>query len=135
MKFNTAISSLMICLNELEKEEAVSKVTFDMFLRLLAPFAPHTAEEMWQNLGNKKSIHLSEWPKYDKRKIVEDQAVIVVQVNGKVRGQFEAPVGTGEEEVKNMALNIGDIRKWVEGKEIRKVIFVPNKILNFVITG
>jgi leucyl-tRNA synthetase len=149
MKFNTAISSLMICLNEFESasaqgsgplrhsfsEASVTKKDFEAFLKLLAPFAPHIAEEMWQNVGGRGSIHQSDWPKYDVKKVVEDRVVVAVQVNGKLRGQFDASVGVSEEEAKNMALNMAEIKKWVDGKEVRKVIWVPNKILNFVVNS
>jgi leucyl-tRNA synthetase len=141
MKFNTAVSSLMICLNELESASAqgsgVTRSDFESFLKLLAPFAPHMTEELWQSVswrsGKKGSIHQSEWPKFDENKIVGEQAVIAVQVNGKVRGEIQGTAGASQEEVQNMALNKDEIKKWLAGKQIKKVIFVPNRILNFVV--
>lgn len=132
-KFNTAISAMMIFINEFEKEAGVSRPVLDTFLKLLAPFAPHMTEEIWHMMGNKNSIHLEAWPKFDESKIKEDNTVIVVQISGKVRTQMEIAVGTGEEEAKQMALKKPEVQKWLGGKEIKKVIFVPNKILNFVI--
>jgi leucyl-tRNA synthetase len=132
-KFNTAISSMMIFLNELEKEMGVSKGTFDTFLKLLAPFAPHMTEEIWHELGNEKSIHIEEWPKFDESKIKEKNAVIVVQINGKIRAQFEAEVGISEKEAQNKALSMPEVQKWIAGKEVKKVIFVQGKIINFVV--
>ncbi len=135
MKFNTAISSLMILVNEREKkQEGFSKKEFEVFLKLLAPFAPHITEELWANLGNKKSIHLSDWPKYDPKEIVEESVKIAVQINGKIRGIIDAESDTKEEDIKNMALNMAEITKWTEGKEIKKVIYVQGKVLNLVLT-
>ncbi|MFA6269844.1 MAG: class I tRNA ligase family protein [Candidatus Paceibacterota bacterium] len=137
-KFNTAISAMMILLNELEKEVAsnqqlVAKENFETFLKLLAPFAPHMTEEIWSNLGHDSSIHLEEWPIFDSSKIKETNTVIVVQINGKIRSQFEAEVGISENEAKTKALSLPETQKWLEGKEPKKIIFIPNKIINFVI--
>jgi len=133
-KFNTAISAMMILLNQLESEKAqVGKSEFEIFLKLLAPFAPHMTEEIWHKFGHTKSIHLEEWPKYDESKIKEENANIVVQINGKIRAQFEAPVGISESDAKEKAETMPEVQKWLENKEIKKVIFVPNKIINFVL--
>ncbi len=134
-KFNTAISAMMVLLNEFEKREdgIANKEYWEVFLKLLAPFAPHMAEEIWSRLGHKESIHLERWPEYDAAKIKEESVVIVIQIGGKVRGQFEAPAGIGESEAQTKALGMPEIQKWLAGQEIRKTIFVPNKIINFVI--
>jgi leucyl-tRNA synthetase len=87
-KFNTAVSTMMICLNEMERAEAVSASDFKLFLQLLAPFAPHIAEELWKEMGESTSIHHAEWPKFDASKIVETEITIAVQVAGKVRAEF-----------------------------------------------
>jgi leucyl-tRNA synthetase len=97
MKFNTAISSMMIFLNENEK---MSRETYEVFLKLLAPFAPHMTDELWQMLGNKNSINQASWPKYDLAKINEDEIKIIIQVNGKVRGEITVSSAAGEAEVK-----------------------------------
>lgn len=133
MKFNTAISSLMICLNEMEKEEEILKSDFEKFILLLSPFAPHITSELWQILGNKKDIVLSAWPKYDPNKIQEDEVKIGVQINGKVRGDIAVSVEEDESTVIEKAKQNPDISKWIEGKEIKKVIYIRGKILNILI--
>ena len=133
MRFNTAISSMMILLNEMEKEENLSKENYETFLQLLAPFAPHITEEIWSNLKNKKSIHLSVWPKYDEKKLIESKVNIIIQINGRVRGSVEIDINENEEIVKSLSINKPEIKKWLEGKEIRKTIFIKGKVLNLVI--
>ncbi len=132
-KFNTAVSSLMILVNALEKETNISHSTFNILLILLSPFAPHIAEELWYEMGNKKSIFLAEWPKWDKRKIVAETVKIAVQVNGKVRATVEVESGATEEVVKALALADTNVQAHVAGKEIRKAIYVPGRILNLVV--
>jgi leucyl-tRNA synthetase len=132
-KFNTAISQLMICANELEKEEKIEKEIFENFLKLLAPFAPHIAEEIWQILGHKKSIFLSPWPKWDERLAKEEMITLVIQVNGKVRDKIEVEANISEERAKELTLSREKIKKWIEGKEIKKIVFVPGKLINIVI--
>ncbi len=133
MRFNTAISSMMILLNEFEKESEIAKANYEIFLQLLAPFAPHVCEEIWFDLGNKKSIHLSAWPQYDSNKMIDNIVNIVVQVNGKIRGLIECPVDISEEDIKVKALGLPDVSKWLEGKEIKKFIFIKGKLINLVI--
>lgn len=133
MSFNTAISSMMILVNELEGTEYVSKNDFKMFLQILAPFAPHITEEIWNNLGEQSSIHLSSWPKWDKKKIIDEMIKIAVSVNGKVRAEIMIPTDITEEEVKNITLKNEQILAWIENKEIKKIIYVPNRIVNIVV--
>ncbi len=133
MNFNTAISSMMILVNEMEKAENVSIKDFKMFLQILAPFAPHITEELWSNLGEKKSIHKSPWPKWDKKKIVDDTIKIAVQVNGKVRGEIIISLDESEESIKNIALKEEKVIPWIEGKEIKRVIYVKGRIVNIVV--
>jgi leucyl-tRNA synthetase len=133
MSFNTAISAMMIFVNELEHIPVVSKSDFDMFLKILAPFAPHIAEEIWHNLGNKTLISTEKWPKFDQSKIVEEKINMMVQVNGRIRAQFTANPDIGESEAKALALALPETQKWLQGQQIKKVIFVPSKIINFVI--
>lgn len=129
---NTAISSLMILLNTIEKS-APSQKQFEAFLLILAPFAPHVTEELWQMLGHKKSIHLEPWPTWDEGKIEAGSAMIVIQINGKVRGSFPVSGELSEEEVLKIARSMENVWKWVEGKEIRKVIYVKGRLLNIVV--
>lgn len=136
-KFNTAVSTMMIFTNELESAFAqgsgVTKETFETFLKLLAPFAPHITEEIWYKIGNTTSIHLSAWPKFDESKIKDERITIVIQINGKVRAEFEAETGIGEEEAKEKALGMTEVQKWIDGKDIKKVIYVPNKLVSIVV--
>jgi len=133
MRFNTAISALMILTNEMEKTEKVDKKDFEIFLRLLAPFAPHMTEELWEGLGYKKSVHLTPWPKYDLAKLLSDKIKIVVQVNGKTRGSLEIGRDLPQTEVEKQATTLPAIAKWLAGKTVKKVIYVPNRLLNFVV--
>jgi len=129
-KFNTAISQMMIFVNAAEAK-GITKRQYQAFVAVLAPFAPHVAEELWRELGNKKTVHLGPWPKYDAKKLVADEVTIVVQINGKVRAQIVVPAGSEEQIVRASAEEAA--AKWLEGKTIRKVIFVANRLVNFVI--
>lgn len=133
MQFNTAISTLMIYANELDKQETIEKPAYEVLVRLCAPFAPHVTEEIWSMLGNKKSVHTLPWLKYDKTKIVQKTATLAVQVNGKTRAVFEIDRDTEESEVKSQAEALPELKKWIEGKEIKKVVYVPGRILNYVV--
>jgi leucyl-tRNA synthetase len=132
-KFNTAISQLMICTNELEKEEKIEKEIFENFLKILAPFAPHICEEIWQFLGHKKSIFLSSWPKWDEKLAKEEKITLIIQVNGKVRDKIEVEADISEERAKELAISSQKVKKWIEGKEIKRVVFVPRKLINIVV--
>ena len=101
-------------------------------MKLISPFAPHIAEELWSILGNKKSIVLSVWPKVDINKVKESKVIIVVQINGKARSSFECDIDIDEDNARNMALDMSEIRKWTEGKEIKKVIYIKNRVINIV---
>ncbi len=142
-KFNTAISAMMIYVNELESGKTqVEREDFEKFLKILGPFAPHITEELWSHfaeasrdksdIGNKTSIHLEKWPEYDENKIKEEKVTIVVQVNSKVRASFEAEANIDESTAKEKALSLPEIQKWIGDRDIKKVIFVPNKLLNIV---
>lgn len=133
MKFNTAISSLMIAVNNLEKSASVSLADYSAFLQLFAPFAPHVCEELWFAIGNKKSIFLSAWPVYDPKKIMESSVRVMVQINGKVRASFEASPEADEDDMKNTALSLPEVMKWTDGKEIRKIITVRGRLINIVL--
>lgn len=131
--FNTAISSLMILLNELEKSEMVSRNAYDILLRLLAPFAPHITEELWHDLGNTSSIHHEVWPTADPAKCVDGEVTIIVQVNGKLRDTVVLPRDTEEGVVKELAFALPAVKKWTEGKALNRIIMVPNKLINIVV--
>lgn len=133
LRFNTAISALMIAVNELEKKEHISRENFENLIKLLAPFAPHMSDYIWRSLGNKKSVHISEWPEFDERKTLSDDIVIVVQVNGKVRANFTTSRSTSSSDLENTAKNIPEVKKWLDNKEIVKIITIAGKLVNIVV--
>lgn len=133
MSFNTAISSLMIFLGEVEKEKNIGKNQFEKFIKMLSLFAPHISEEIWQNLKNKGSITVSPWPKFDSKKIIEEFVKIVIQVNGKVRSVIEFKNGTSEEYVIEKAKMDANVLKWISNNQIKKTIYIKDKILNIVV--
>ena len=133
LKFNTAISSLMVLVNALEKESNISHNTFKILLTLLAPFAPHVTEELWQTVGEKQSIFLAAWPKYDAKKVVAETVKIAVQVNGKVRATIELSPEAREEDARAMALADTKVQTYLEGKTPRKIIYIPGKIVSIVV--
>ncbi|HEV8601102.1 MAG TPA: class I tRNA ligase family protein [Patescibacteria group bacterium] len=129
-KFNTAIAAFMEFLNE---NPAMSRENWETFLKLLAPFAPHITEELWENLGHKKSIHLEHWPKFEEKLAQDENVTIVVQVLGRVRATMQMPRDMAREDIKQKALNDPNVKKHLEGKEIVKEIFVKDKLINFVV--
>ena len=129
--FNTAISAFMIFINAAEKTE-LTRIEYEVILKLLAPFAPHMTEEIWANLGNKKSIHLDKWPEFDEKKIMSDKIMIMVQINGKPRASFEMPLGSSQAEVEKASFAREDVSKWLIGKEIKKKMFIKEKILSII---
>ncbi|MBI5004686.1 MAG: leucine--tRNA ligase [Candidatus Lloydbacteria bacterium] len=133
-RFNTAISTMMIFMNEAEKSGTIGQGEYELFLKIVSPFAPHAAEELWREvLGHKKSIHLEPWPVYDESKIVSEGFTITVQVNGKVRDTFMIETELSEDEVKDQALALEKIKRWIDGQAIKKIIYVKNKIVNIVV--
>lgn len=133
-KFNTAIASLMILVNYGHpKDETLAKEWKSTFARLIHPFAPHIAEELWEMLGNSESIFLAAWPKYDEAMTKDDVIVIWVQILGKLRGELEINVADSKEDILSRAKQVESVQKWLEGKEIVKEIYVPGKIVNIVI--
>ncbi|MSR71218.1 MAG: leucine--tRNA ligase [Candidatus Taylorbacteria bacterium] len=132
-KFNTAISEIMILSNLLEKEETISKSDYEVVLQLIAPFAPHFTEEIWMHLGHKNSIHCESWPRYDQTKISDGLVTVVVQVNGKMRCLMETEKGTEEADIVKKALQNKDIARAMNDKEIKKTVYVKDRLVNFVI--
>jgi leucyl-tRNA synthetase len=132
-KFNTAISKMMILVNEMEKEEMIEQEMFEGFLKLFAPFAPHIADEIWHELGHDTFIYNEAWPKFDESKIKNETMVIAVQINGKLRATFEVSSGMSEDEVKKQALVLSEVEKWMDGKQPKKTIYVKNKLVSVVI--
>ena len=134
LRFNTAISTLMITVNEIEKVGAIDKENFSILIKLLAPFAPHFTEELWTSLGNKKSIHIAPWPVYKPEFVQEDIVNITIQINGKLRGSFEAPSNADKSTIEKIAMENDVVKKWLEGKKVTKVIVVPNRLINIVVS-
>lgn len=132
-KFNTAISSMMICLNLAESQTAISQAWYEEFLKILAPFAPHMTEELWHLIGREASIHLCEWPAYDESLLKESHATIAVQIAGKLRGTLHIPADLGEIEVLDLVKKEAYYEKYIAGNTPKKVIFIPNKLINIVI--
>ncbi|MFA6536014.1 MAG: class I tRNA ligase family protein [Candidatus Paceibacterota bacterium] len=144
MKFNTAISSLMILLNEIEAVGKLGEDYFKILLKLLAPFAPHITEELWSNLvspnprgrsrASKKSIHLEAWPTFDPAKIQDSTAKIAIQISGKTRAILEIDIGANQAEIEQKARQMSEVSKWLNGKKLIKTIYVKGRLLNFVVS-
>jgi leucyl-tRNA synthetase len=134
LRFNTAISQLMICHNELTEQTDISKKIAENFTLILSPFAPHITEELWEIFGRAPSVLSQSWPEYDPKYLVVDEVTYAVQVNGKLRGNLLAKLAATQDEVQKMALEDPNVSKYVKG-EIKKVIFVPKRLINFVVAG
>ncbi|PIZ56328.1 leucine--tRNA ligase, partial [bacterium (Candidatus Torokbacteria) CG_4_10_14_0_2_um_filter_35_8] len=133
LRFNTSIAALMELNNFLSNQEKIAKEDFKILIKLLSPFAPHITEELWEKVGEKFSIFTSSWPKFDP-KLVEERIIdLPVQINGKMRGNVKINAGVGEDEVKKKVVESDKFKKYFEGKKIKKVIFVKNRIVNFVV--
>ena len=132
MDFNTAISALMILVNELYKEKSHSKEALETLIQILSPFAPHLCEEIWSIMGKKAFVSLWAWPEFDPAFIQEDKLSMAVQVNGKKRGLIEVTKETKQEEALHMALEIEAVKKALGENSIGKIIYVPGKILNLM---
>lgn len=135
LKHNTAIAAMMEFLNAWSEEGSLSKEDASIFLRLLAPFAPYLAEELWAQLGKSFSIHQQSWPEYDKKLVRAETITLPVQVNGKVRGQVTLTQAKAEQEaeVKKLAKKEENVARHLKGKKIKKTIFVPGRLINFVV--
>jgi len=133
-KFNTVISSLMECLNSLNRLDKISNKTAENFISLLAPLAPHLAEEIWSFLGHDKSLAFESWPTFDAALLVDESFLLPIQVNGKVRAKLDFPIDATQEKIIEIAKQDVAIKKYLKSKTINKIIYVHQKILNFVIT-
>ncbi len=139
-QFNTAIASVMELLNALEKfnpqteeDKKVLKEAVEVMLKLLYPITPHICEELWARLGKETRLYTEPYPTYDEEALKREEVEIPVQVNGKVRGKIVIPFGASQEEAFEIAKGNENIAKYIEGKEIRKIIYIPNKLLNIVV--
>jgi len=139
-RFNTAIAASMTCVNELYKlktqafgQNDVWRGALASLVACIAPFAPFTAEELWHDLGHSTSVHRDSWPKYDAQYVQQDTVTVAVQVNGKLRGTIQVPTGSDQATATNLARAEAKIAGNLEGKEVIKTIYVPGKLLNFVV--
>ena len=133
LNFNTAISQMMIFINEISKLPEIPKAMWSDFVKVLSPYAPHLGEELWQKLGNRNTIAYEKWPVFSEDFAKDDEKTIVVMVNGKKRDTFDAPVDTDQETLKKMAFDREAVKKFTDGHEIVKTIVVPNKIVTIVV--
>ncbi|WP_434639923.1 leucine--tRNA ligase [Thermoanaerobacterium thermosaccharolyticum] len=140
-QFNTAIARIMELVNALYKYDGevenknmkLYEETIADLIRVLAPFAPHFSEEMWERMGYSYSVFNQKWPEYDEKALIKDTVEIAIQVNGKVRGRLEIPSGATEKEIQDKALVVESIKQFIEGKEIKKVVVVKNRLVNIVV--
>ena len=133
LHFNTAISQMMVFVNEAHKVDTMPKDYAEGLVKLLAPIAPHMMEEIWNKLGHSESISYAAWPTYDESKLVSDTVEIIVQVNGKLRDKIEVANGTAKDKLEELALADEKVKKFTDGKKVVKVIVIPNKIVNIVV--
>jgi leucyl-tRNA synthetase len=135
LNFNTAISAMMIYANELGKLESIPRSLWEPLVLMLAPYAPHLAEELWEEAGHGASLAREAWPAYDEALCADDTKEIVVQVNGKIRERFSAPAGSAQEALEKTALSLPKVREWLGDKKVLKVVVVKDKLVNIVISG
>jgi leucyl-tRNA synthetase len=133
LDFNTAISAMMIYMNETGKLDPMPRELWEPFVKILAPYAPHLAEELWERLGHAESLARAPYPAFDEALWADEVKEIAVQVNGKIRERFVAAAGSSEGELRSTALALPKVMAWTEGKEIAKVVVVPDKVVNIVV--
>lgn len=132
LHFNTAISQMMVFVNESYKVDALPVQYMEGFVKMLSPVMPHVAEELWQLLGHDDTITYAKWPTYDEDKLVESTVQVVLQVNGKVRSHIKVAKDTSKADLEKITLADETLKEWIDGKTVRKVIAIPNKIVNVV---
>jgi leucyl-tRNA synthetase len=133
LRYNTAIAALMTLLNDIKRDGPPDRCVLEALLVMLAPFAPHVSEELWEALGHATTIFDARWPQFDPALTVEDMAVIVVQVNGKVRGRIEVPRDASEQSIISAALADAAVQAHIDGKQIRRRVVVPGRLVNLVV--
>jgi len=134
LNFNTAISQLMIFVNEFLNADPKPRAAMETFVLLLSPFAPHLSEELWEKLGHPESLVRAQWPAYDSAKIAADTLEIVIQINGKVRSKIRVPVDTTEETLRNMVLEDANVKRHLDGGTIVRIVVVKNKLVSLVVS-
>jgi leucyl-tRNA synthetase len=133
LRFNTAISHMMTFANEATGAKTLPKPIARTFMALLAPYAPHLAEELWSRLGGEGLASIAPWPKFDASLVVENTVTYAVQVLGKLRAEIQAPINATEAEVRALAEAEPKMKPWLEGKTVKKFVFVPKRLVNFVV--
>jgi leucyl-tRNA synthetase len=133
LRYNTSIAALMELVNQLRADTCTQRTLVEGLIVMLAPFAPHFAEESWERLGNATSVFDARWPSWDESLVVEDQVEVVIQVGGKTRSRVSVPRGAEQGVVVEAAQRDAAVRRFTEGKEVRKVVYVPNRLLNLVV--
>ncbi|UTI42185.1 leucine--tRNA ligase [Niallia sp. RD1] len=133
LRFNTAISQMMVFINECYKADSIPKKYVEGFVKLLSPICPHITEELWQIItGSNQSIAYEAWPAYDEAKLVDDEIEIVIQINGKVKAKLMVPADANKDALEQIAMEDSQVKEQIDGKQIRKVIAVPGKLVNIV---
>jgi leucyl-tRNA synthetase len=135
MRFNTAISAMMELVNFLTPRAERPKVVMEGLAQLLAPFAPHMAEELWQRLGHGETLAYAAWPVWDAERVKDDTVTYAVQVNGKLRGQLELPADVEQEAAIAAAREITNVAKFLAEGEVKKTVFVKGRLVSFVVAG
>lgn len=138
--FNTAISSIMELVNEIYRYKEIEqpnsgllKVAIENLILILSPFTPHICEDMWENTGHKSTVYLEKWPTYDEAALVKDSIEIVIQLNGKVKDKIEVANGLSKEQLEEAVMGNEKMKTLLEGKEVIKIVAVPNKLFNVVV--
>ncbi|MCP4908079.1 MAG: class I tRNA ligase family protein, partial [bacterium] len=132
LRFNTAISKLMVFVRDVAGEKRLSRTSAEALVLMLSPLAPHIAEELWHRLGHEQSLVHEKWPEADPEQLREDSVTLVVQVNGKRRGEIEVSTEASEDALRETALAVEAVQKHLEGRSPKKVIVVPGRLVNVV---
>ena len=132
LRFNTAISQLMVFINEANKADVLPISFMEGFVKLLSPICPHIAEELWEKLGHSGTISYEAWPAYDEGKLKDDEVEIVIQINGKVKAKLMVPADANRDVLEQIAMGDDKVKTQIDGKTVRKVIAVPGKLVNIV---
>jgi leucyl-tRNA synthetase len=133
--FNTGVSSFMICVNELHELKCYKREVLELLVRIISPFAPHIAEELWHLLGRRGSVTQASFPDYNKEYLIESTFEYPVSFNGKMRFKMEFPLDMPTQEIEKAALSSELSQRWIEGRRVQKVVVVPGKIINIVLVG
>ncbi len=133
MRFNTAVAQMMVLVNEMEKSKVIPQQIWEKFILILSPFAPHLSEELWQLAGHQEGLAFENWPAYDEKLIQTDELELVIQVNGKVRDKIKVSADITAQEAEKLALQSDKVKKWLNGKEPKKVIYIKGKLVSVVV--